>query len=92
MKIWFRLFKGEKCVSHCTVEGDYWEDTLEEGCKQLDLACPMVMTNHHKDMANFSLCRFTPQDFIEPFPYTRLMLEILPEEKKKKQSLHDIVG
>jgi hypothetical protein len=56
---------------------------LCEICKKFDIARPIVLEKHKRDMDTFLLMRFSPQDFIEEVDFDRLEVEIYLEKKNK---------
>lgn len=92
MKIWAKCVKDNKIYKDVVQEfalarpSDIpgWEAILLELCKELDLARPIVLTKHLKELTAFSRTQFTEDDFMESLPFDKFRVEILPEEKKKK--------
>jgi hypothetical protein len=87
LKIWGKTLKRNKIKDSHMVEYDM-ELTHEavfnglyEICKKFDLSSPIVLEKHKKDMDNFLLMRFSPQDFIEEVDFDRLEIEIYLEKK-----------
>ena len=44
-------------------------------CDKLDIATPVVLPQHFVNFVRFHNCRFYEHDFVESFPYDRLVLE-----------------
>ena len=81
-KIYAKLIKNNKVVSDYVYElqndfaiHDFFE-YLQEICASLDLPTPILLTKHIKNFLIFDSTTFLPEDFVESFPYDKLLLEI----------------
>ena len=91
MKLWAIVRLGGKIKKDAVLTADYsppLDDTelheiLKSLCYELDLACPVVLSKHLKDMAAFSRTAFLPGDFMEPVDFDRLELEIITEKRSR---------
>lgn len=54
---------------------DFFE-YLQEICSNLDIPTPILLTKHIKNFIVFDNTIFTEQDFVESFPYDKLVIEI----------------
>ena len=59
-----------------------WEDTIGQITKELDLARPVVLNKHVKQLADFGRTNFKQMDFIEEIAFDTFEIEIFEEEKK----------
>lgn len=92
MKIWAKCVKDNKICKDVVQEfalarpSDIagWEAILQELCKPLDIARPIMLSKHLKELTLFGKTAFSEDDFMESLPFDRFRVEILPEEKKKK--------
>ena len=83
MKVWGRLFQGEKCIRHTVVECLNTTQALEMLCQALDIPRPVVLGKHEREMERFRHTQYKPIDFIEDAGCDRFLMEILPEKKTK---------
>lgn len=89
LKIWGKTLKHNKMIESYMVQYDMELtheavfDGLYEICKKFDIARPIVLDKHKRDMNDFLLMRFLPQDFIEDVDFDRLEIEIYLEKKNK---------
>ncbi|MDO4564136.1 MAG: hypothetical protein Q4C04_00790 [Clostridia bacterium] len=63
------------------IEG--WTPILDALCKPLDLARPVMLSNHIRDLNRFARTVFRSADFMEGIDFDQFVIEIFPEEKKK---------
>lgn len=91
MKLWIKVIRGHKIVRD-TVFGtdgpsparpEGWSVLLSEALKPMDIAAPVILTRHVRDLQAFQRVVFREQDFMERIEFDRLDVEILPEEKRK---------
>ena len=61
---------------------DGWGEALAVLCKPLDLAVPVLLNKHIRELAQFSRTVFKPEDFLESVDFDRFEVEIFPEKKK----------
>ena len=86
MRIWFRLFKNNHLIQDTVIE-DNSPDTrthritraLEECCYQFDLGKPFWLDLNIRDFKRNARCRFTPDNFIEEFPFDYLEMRVIEE-------------
>ena len=83
MKLWGRLFHGEKSFQSKTVSCAHWQEGLHELCQAFDVPRPIVLGKHEREMEEFAHTVFRPDDFVEPLGCDRFLREILPEKKKR---------
>ena len=91
MKLWAIVRSGGKIKKDALYTADFTRplsdadlhSALKALCYELDLACPVVLSKHLRDMASFSRAAFLPGDFIEPVDFDKLEIEIIPEKKPK---------
>lgn len=90
LKMWAKLIKDNKLIGQAVVPIDEAlsaEQTLkvclEEICRELDLANPIVQSKHIRDMEQYRLTRFLPESFIEDVPFDRMDLNIFEDKPKK---------
>lgn len=58
---------------------------LHELCQALDLARPVVLEKHIRELDQFSHTVFRASDFMEPIFFDRFEIEIFPDKKKNEQ-------
>lgn len=54
---------------------DFFE-YLQEICAHLDIPTPIILTKHIKNFLLFDNTIFIQDDFVESFPYDKLVIEI----------------
>ena len=81
-KIYAKLIQNNKVISDYVYElkndfaiHDFFE-YLQEICANLDIPTPIILTKHIKNFLVFDSTTFLPEDFVESFPYDKLLLEI----------------
>ena len=81
-KIYAKLITNNKVVSDYVYElkndfsiSDFFE-YLQEICGHFDVPTPILLTKHIKNFLIFDNTIFTQEDFVESFPYDKLMIEI----------------
>lgn len=88
-KLWIREIKRNKIRRDAVVpcpDGD-WRAALAEGCHQMDISFPVVVSRHLKDFEDFRQARFLPDQFLESVSFDRLEVEYFdPEDKSSKTS------
>ena len=87
--IWVRLMHKNRIDRDVTVDCSHeeWQTALEEACRKLDVARPMVLPRHERDWDQFSQARFIKEHFIEDTAFDRMEVEFIdPDKKKKNQS------
>lgn len=91
MKIWAKVLKQHKIIQEAVREfparpsdAEGWGKVLVELVKPLDLASPVLLNKHVKELAQFQRTVFSQADFIEHVSFDRFEIEIFPEKKKDK--------
>lgn len=81
VRIWAKvLIKGKisnQYVFERDGEIDYSEffNYVREICENLDIATPVVIKTHLFNFAKYNVLRFSADDFLEPIPFDKLVLE-----------------
>ena len=91
MRLWAKIKRNHRTVAQAecalTHFGDWDVDSLhaalEDICKDLDLARPVILGKHVREINKFSRTSFKKADFIEKINYDALEIEIINEEKAK---------
>ena len=92
LKIWGKTLKKNKIISSHTVEYDviFSEDAVMDGineiCVEFDIPRPIVLNKHLKDIGEFLIVRFLPDDFIESVNFDKMEVEIFIEKKKGQKN------
>ena len=84
MKVWARVRVNNRTVAQhvvgidkkSAVEVDNWQEPIGELCHELNLARPVILKKHIKDLENFSHTSFRPDDFMEKVDFDRLEIEL----------------
>lgn len=90
MKIWARVMRGHHILRDRVqvFDGERptdlagWNLVIGELCRPLDLARPILLDKHLRELARFGQTAFRPADFMEPVSFDRLEIELFPEKKK----------
>ena len=91
IKIWGRTLKKHKIVKSHTVESDatFSEqealDGINDICVEFDIPRPIVLNKHIKDINEFLMVRFLPDDFIEKVDFDKFEVEIFIEKKESEK-------
>ena len=81
-KIYAKLIKNSKVTADYVydINGEFiihnFFDYLQEICMTLDVPTPIILTKHIKNFLLFDSTTFLPEDFVESFPFDKLVLEI----------------
>ena len=92
MKIWLKFMGEDKMLKNivydtgASFDSNKLSDYLYEACQQLDEPTPVVVRKHIAHFANFNTTHFLPQDFVEEVNFFRLVVELIPEDDKKKHN------
>ncbi len=94
MRLWATIRDGQRIVRETMIEADYtkldqvedWTALLGEACHTLDLARPVLLKKHLKDLTAFSRTVFKPDDFMEPVDFQRFEVEAIFDKKKTPQT------
>ena len=90
MRIWAKIIQNQKIQSDVVREFALarpfdladWIPILHELCQALDLARPVVLEKHIRELNQFSHTAFRPSDFMESVVFDRFEVEIFPEKKE----------
>ena len=86
-KLWATLYRRQKIVMEtlfpCTMDS-VLTTGLQTACKEFDIAVPLVLQKHERELLQFSRTCFSPRDFMEAFPYTSFCVELFSEEDQNK--------
>lgn len=91
IKIWGKTLKKNKMVRSHTVEVDsvFDEQVAMDGindiCIEFDIPRPIVLNKHIKDINEFLMVRFLPDDFIEKVDFDKFEVEIFIEKKESEK-------
>ncbi len=83
MRIWATLHKNNKIIARCakfSAKSDRAAallECLEQVYKELDLAEPVWVSKHAKELSVFGRTKFFPEDFLEPVHFDWLEIEYL---------------
>lgn len=92
MKLWGIVRKSNRIVQDVVYECERpeaeegWTEVIGAVCVKLDLARPVLLGKHIRELQQFSRTVFRADDFMEPISFSRFELEIFPEKKKAAQS------
>lgn len=81
MKVWASIHKNNKVITRCSEESDLEDISeallacLEKIYKELDIAEPVWVTKHAKELSRFGTTKFYPSDFIEPVSFDYFEVE-----------------
>ncbi len=85
MRIWATLHKNNKITRRAAAESRAEDparalmECLEQVYKALDLAEPVWVSKHAKELSAFGRTRFYPADFLEPVRFDWFEIEYIPE-------------
>lgn len=94
MRIWAKTILHQKIQSEVVREFalarpsdlEGWMPVLHVLCQALDLARPVVLEKHIRELDMFSHTAFRASDFMEPISFDRFEIEIFPEKKEHESS------
>lgn len=85
MKIWVTLHKDNKIIARADAESTIEDpanallECMEHVYKELDIAEPVWVSKHAKDLSLFRRTKFLPSDFIEPVKFDYMIVEYVTE-------------
>lgn len=90
MRIWAKTIQDHKISSEVVREFSLarpsdlsgWTPVLHVLCQSLDLARPVILEKHIRELDQFSHTAFRPGDFMETVAFDRFEIEIFPEKKE----------
>ena len=86
MKVWTSLHKNHKIVQHATATSadpdpsTAFLQCLEQIYKALDVAEPVWVSKHERDISRFHRVVFRPADFLEPVHFDSMEIQIVDEK------------
>lgn len=93
MRLWATIRNGHRIVRETTLETGFakrdqvadWPALIGEACHALDLARPVILKKHLKDLQSFSRAVFKAEDFMEPVDFERFEVEAIVDKSEKKK-------
>lgn len=84
MKIWGKTRLDNHTLSSRTVtvhvksaaEVEDWSEPFAKLCHELDIARPVILSKHTRELAVFGHTVFYPADFMEPVAFDRFEIEL----------------
>ncbi len=87
-RLWVRLVKHHRVVRHeavpCAWGGQ--KQTLVDVCREFDVPTPMWLNKHEREFQDFRRTAFTPDHFVEEFPFDRMEIEFLEDDDRRRGS------
>ena len=81
MRVWGILNKNHKIIASTTAFSPQEETgQAEQVYKSLDIAEPVWVSKHARELSAFRKTKFMASDFIEPISFDFFEIEILPED------------
>lgn len=79
VRIWGKVYKGEKLIKHNSIDVDEhvctFFDMLRGLCEKLDIPTPLLLEKHVRDFNEFNMCLFKVDDFVEKVHFSKFILE-----------------
>ena len=82
INIWFKGYRKNKIQlskSFVFPKDATVFDIISKCCGQEDLPTPVILDKHNKYFNEFSLVRFSKDDFVETIPYDYVEIELFEE-------------
>ena len=71
------------------IEGEYDPDNLflymSDICAILKIPVPVILNKHLRTLKEHGMAKFLPDEFVESFPYDKLLIEIFDDKDDKKK-------
>ena len=87
-RLWARIIVKHRidrqATAPCAPDGA--AEALTEICREFDIPCPLWLSKHENEFANFRHTAFLPEHFMEDVSFQRLEIEYLDDEGKKRRS------
>ncbi len=91
-RLWGKIYKNNKIIKDTVITMDednksrelLTEVCLDKICVTFDLQHPMWLNDNHKDYPAYGRTSFNQDHFIEQIDFDYLEIEIIEDEKKKK--------
>lgn len=83
MRVWASLHKDNKIIARASGESDHPDvsqallDALEPVYKELDVAEPVWVGKHARELSRYRRTRFFPEDFVEPVSFDYMEIEFV---------------
>lgn len=82
ISIWGKIIIRNKIEAHHTVQCAYpaveeYISAIATICRELDIPNPVVLKKHEKELAEFNMTRFHPDDFMEKVNFQRVDVEVI---------------
>lgn len=87
MRLFATLHKKHKIIARAEAQSDIEDvslalsDCMEKVYRELDLAEPVWVTKHAKELSRFNATKFLPSDFLEPVNFDYLQIEFTVSEE-----------
>jgi hypothetical protein len=82
MKFWGKLKTGDKITGDTVVEAKDFKEAVSAICDKFDLSKPMILEKHKKEISDFRITAFYPDDFVESVRFEALEIENIVSRKK----------
>ena len=88
MRIWVTLHKHNRIIARTDANSPQEDpasalmECLEQVYKDLDLAEPVWVSKHARELSAFGRTKFFPADFLEPVKFDYMEVEYISENEK----------
>lgn len=85
-RLWGRIIKGTRILKSETVPCDPRDidEALLALCRRFDVPRPLWLQKNEKDFASFGRTHFSQDHFMEPISFSRMEIELIQPENKKR--------
>lgn len=87
-RIWIRVIKHHRIVQQTTVPCTWAtaQSDFNDALHALDIARPLWLDKHERELENFRRTTFLPEHFVEDVHFDKLEMEFLDDTGKKRKS------
>ena len=92
MKLWLKVYKDGKIVSHTVVSNDLpmkkknYEQSVIELFRQLNIDCPLQLDMHFKHIEEFNMAKYAHGEFLTEQDFDFATVENILEEEEYDDS------
>lgn len=82
MRIWAKNIKENKLISDYILQIDTFDihefpDYITNMCEKLDIPTPIILVKHIKNFLLFNSTFFSPDEFVESYPYDKFEIQLI---------------
>jgi hypothetical protein len=84
MRVWGMIKVADRIKRDVIINADDFMSALILVCEHFDLAKPIMVQKHYREVEQFNRTIFYSDDFVESVPFDTLEVEIIITKKKRE--------